>query len=231
MSPAVRSVGEMLTLFVMEKKETPKTLPPTVGQEATGWFARNRAALILVVILAAGNIGTWLYQNHKQGKQKETYEEALVERGQEMAELVAYRNEQQLNAVGKALGNSVRAEMIRGNKEQLNQFLIEMVQQTEVELVMVVDSVGNVYLSTDKKYENQFILDVIPTVPRVVDKPMVVEASAKEALYAAPINSLNHQIATMVVTYAVSRRTNETLQRVTNMKLIESGNSEGAETE
>lgn len=214
----------------MEDTNKKAKLPPTVGQEAKGWFGRHRVTIILTVVLVLGNLGTYLYQNHKQQKQRDAYAEELQSRGQEMAALVELRNAQQVQALGKALANSVRAEMIRGNKEQLNQFLIEMVQQSEVQTVMVVDSVGIVYLSTDKQYENKFILDVIPTVPRVVSEPIVVEVSEQDALYAAPINALNHQIATMVMQYTVGRKTQEVLKKVKSMELS-SGKKEKPESE
>ncbi|HHG83163.1 MAG TPA: hypothetical protein ENJ82_00310, partial [Bacteroidetes bacterium] len=127
-----------------------------------GWFAKNRIWLFIAVLFAITNSGIYFYQKYLQDSQKEEFAELLDNKGKLGSELVALKNAEAVQILSKTLVWGVRAEMMRGNKELIDQFLIEMVQQTDADLVIIEDSNGVIYLSTDKKYENQRVTDILP---------------------------------------------------------------------
>lgn len=194
--------------------------PATASQEAKSWMQRSKVWLILIVALVLSNVGTFFYQNYQQGKLKDAHQEALKAQADKADLLMTYRIGKNATELGLAIQNTVQAEMVRGNKEILDQYMIGMVQNTEVELVSVVDSVGMVYLSTNKKFEGKHILDVLPRVPSRVETPQVFDTNAGETLYASPIMAKDHRIGTLVLTYKTDMKTETMLQEIKDQAAV-----------
>ena len=197
----------------MASDNTSSSSTPT-ATEAKSWLQRSRVWLILVIALVLSNVGTFLYQNYQQNKLKETHAEQLAAQAGKAEALVNYRVGINAGDMGHALLQTVQSEMVRNNKELLDRFLISTVQETEVELVAIVDSIGMVYLSTNKKFENKFILDVLPGVPKQVDEPQIIETKARETIFASPIMAPDHRKGTLVMTLKADAKTEATLKEI-----------------
>lgn len=193
------------------------TTPPAAKEEVQGFFAKNRVWIILIIALVVGNIGTFFYQDYRKDQMKKDFSEAFVEEGKLAEEMVVYRNKRAAEEMTQSLVSSIRGEMLRGNKEQLNLSLIGLVQSTGADLVTIVDTLGIVYLSTDKKFENQSILDVLPVVPRRVDKAETIKSDLEEAITVTPVMADDHRIGTLILSY---RPDNGTLDRLKKMQTI-----------
>lgn len=196
----------------MEAKNA--TTPPPAKEEVKGFFAKNRVWIILLLALAVGNAGTYLYQRHQLSEQKEAFDAAMVTKANQAEELTVYRAKRSAEEMTTAFVNTIRGEMLRGNKELLNLYMIDLVQTTGASLVTVVDSVGMVYLSTDKKFENQFILDVLPVMPPRVDKAQTLKAGLDEVITVTPVMADDYRLGTAVMTYKADKKTIELLEQI-----------------
>ena len=188
-------------------------LPPTANEEAKGFLAKNKVTLILILVIALSNVGIYLYQQNKISKVESDYAERFDQQVQKVNAMVEYRAENATNCIGRALAFACGAEMASGDKQRLNLFFIDMVQKTEADLISIVDTLGMVHISTDKNYENQSILDVVPTLPPRIDAPTVQKVNAYEYLFAAPIE-YGRRMGTLVMDYKTDSKTHDLLDEI-----------------
>lgn len=177
----------------------------SASSQTPGWFAKNRIWFFLVVLFAISNSGIYFYQRYQRTKQKEEFAELLDKKGKLGEDLLALKNAEGVQMLSKTLVWGVRAEMMRGNKELIDQFLIEVVQETEADLVIVADTNNVIYLSTDKKYENQSVNDILPSVPVDIRSPKVLKSELNEMTVAAPIMGDERKIGALFLTYKPSK--------------------------
>lgn len=194
--------------------------PPTANQEAKGFFAKNKVTLILLLVIALSNVGIYLYQNNKISGLKSDFEEKYQAQVDKVNNLIEYRTEATSGSLGKAVTFACGAEMASGDKQRLNLFFIDMVQKTEASLISIVDTLGMIYLSTDKNYENQSVLDVVPSLPGRIDEPTLQKVSGNEFLYAAPIE-YGRRMGTLVLDYKTDGKTKKMLDEIADFPKAE----------
>lgn len=195
-------------------------LPPTANQKSKGFFAKNRVTLILLLVIAVSNASIYLYQNNKISDLRLDFEKNYQSQVAKVDNLVEKRVESATVCLGRALSFACAAELASGNKQRLNLFFIDMVQNTEASLISIVDTMGYVYLSTDKDYENQSILDVVPSLPGRVNEPTLLKVNAKEFLYAAPIK-YGRRIGTLVLDYKLDNKSRKMLDEISAYPKVE----------
>ncbi|MEM7035543.1 MAG: hypothetical protein AAF570_01115, partial [Bacteroidota bacterium] len=159
----------------------------TNSSKSPGFIQKNKVALILAGLLVISNLGIYFYQKYQRGKLIDAYAEDLVTRGTQARNFVEVSLLQQTEELMRTIVWGVRGEMMRGNKELIDRYLIKLGQETQVDLVMIEDSARKIILSTDKKYENQDVREILPAVPTQVEKPRVLSASMTETIAASPI--------------------------------------------
>lgn len=189
---------------------TNSNLPPTANQEAKGFLAKNKVTLILILVLALSNTGIYLYQQSKQSKLEDDYQERMEKQTTEVNALVSSQAKSHASCLGRAMAFACGAEMSMGDKQRLNLFFIDMVQKTEADLISIVDTLGMVYISTDKNYENQSILDVVPALPPRIDELTVQQVNSFEFLVASPIE-FGRRVGTLVLEYKTDSKTRQKL--------------------
>lgn len=188
-------------------------LPPTADQQAKGFFAKNKVTFILLLVLALSNAGIYFFQNSKLNQLKTSIEEKQQEKVAQVNGLLTYRTETSTQALGKAITFATGPEMASNDKQRLNLFFIDMVQNTEAELISVVDSIGMIYLSTDKNYEGKSVLDVLPALPGRIDQPTVQKINEDEFLYAAPV-TYGRRVGTCVMSFKTDPKTHKLVEEI-----------------
>ena len=185
--------------------------------QAQGFFARNRIWFIVILLFAASNAGIYFYQQFKNKKQVEKmqtdFEAKIKANGESMATLSNLKNLEIAELLTKTLVWGVRGEVIRGNKELIDRFLIELAQQTNVDLIILEGIDGVIYLSTDKKYENQKVADILSGVPVSVESRKVLKNEPDELVVAAPIMGERKQTGRTFPEVQAGCRHHETGQR------------------
>ncbi|MEM0997264.1 MAG: hypothetical protein AAGN35_09305 [Bacteroidota bacterium] len=186
----------------------------TKKQDQTGWFARNRIWLVVILLFALSNSGIFFYQRIQNQRQAEKFAEILVEKGEKGSDLVSIKHLEAVQILMKTLVWGVRGEMIRGNKELIDRFLINLVQETLLDLVIIEDPNHIIYLSTDKKYENQAVAQILPAVPISIDAPRVLKSEPDEVVAAAPIMGDEEQIGALFLVYKTDRATEKLVEDI-----------------
>jgi uncharacterized protein (UPF0333 family) len=186
--------------------------------EAKGWFAKNRIWLIVILLFAASNAGIYFYQQFKNNKQakemRAKFDEKVKSNTESVNTLAALKNLEIVQILTKTLVWGVRGEVIRGNKELIDRFLIEMAQETNVDLVILEGIDGVIYLSTDKKYENQKVADILPSVPISIESRKILKNEADELIVAAPIMGEETKLGVLFLVYKPDAATNKIIQDV-----------------
>lgn len=167
--------------------ETSTTANPEPNAEVKSWFQKNKVWIFIGALFVVSNLGIYFYQSFRMSKLRSAFNQEMETKGNLASQFAQYNNERFATALIKPLAWGIRGEMMRGNKELVDVFLQSVVQETDLDLIAVVDMTGMVYLSTDKKYENQPVMEVIPTMPKEVVKIGIQTSSPDKVVATAPI--------------------------------------------
>lgn len=190
----------------------------SANPEAKGWLAKNKIWFIVIALFAASNAGIYFYQQFKQNKQakemRAKFDDKVKSNTEAVNTLAALKNLEIVEILTKTLVWGVRGEVIRGNKEIIDRFLIEMAQETNVDLVILEGIDGVIYLSTDKKYENQRVSEILPSVPISVDSRKVLKNEPDEIVVAAPIMGEETKLGVLFLIYKSDAATQKLIKDV-----------------
>ncbi|MEI6754386.1 MAG: hypothetical protein WCK78_14620 [Paludibacter sp.] len=118
------------------------------------------------------------------------------------ATLQIEKNQQDLlKIMAKPLVWEIRSEMLRGNLEQVDLLISDLVKEKNFHYIHLIASNGKVILSTNKSLENKQIGNEIIAHLLVVEKPTIVELADKLIVVAAPVMGIDRRLATLVIGY------------------------------
>lgn len=121
---------------------------------------------------------------------------------QQATEQISQHNHQMLKAFAKPLVWTVRAEMLRGNLEEINIFTNDLVKVNELQMMNLVDIDGNIISSTNKNYESKPASTIYPPQMLVSDSVTILPKSDKVWIVAAPVMSYDKRIGTLLFDYS-----------------------------
>lgn len=190
------------------------TESPNPNQEVKSWFQKNRLKLFAGAIFLLTVLSVYFYQRYQMGKLRDQFNNAVMEKGELALQLAQHSNERLAEGMVKPLVWAIKSEMVRGNKEGIDRFITSIVQDSDLELIVIVDMTGMVYLSTDKKYEGKSVIEVLPTMPRDVLKAGVHTASPEEVVATAPILGDTQQLGVLYFTGKATRKMQDLVQEL-----------------
>ena len=193
---------------------TPQGQSSSSGKAGPSFFEKNKIWFIVGALFVVTNAGIFFYQKWQYNKLAERYKQELVLKGQMSRKFVNEQNKVLGTALARTVVWGIRGEMMRGNIELIDQYLIGLVQETGLDLIAVEDSSGKIILSTDKKYENQQISAILPAVPSNVTEPMFVKSDPEEIIMVSPIMAADRRLGTFFMKYKPGERTAEFLQKI-----------------
>ncbi|MDI6851377.1 MAG: hypothetical protein QMD82_05515 [bacterium] len=154
--------------------------------------------LVFILIIVAAGMYLWGYmkvrQMEKTVKEKEV---VMVEKAQLM---VNESTQELLKVVALPLTWAIRKEMIKGNYEQINDYMERLVQEKGFKEILLVDPQGVIVLATDKKLQGQKFADYYPAEILEVDD-VTVSADANIIRVATPVMGINAKLGVLVFTY------------------------------
>jgi hypothetical protein len=110
-----------------------------------------------------------------------------------------------LRLTARPLAWSVRAEMLRGNLGQVDDYFRELVHERGVASLILVDKDGRIALATNRKLETQPATSVISKT--LLEAPDVAsEESGSSLRLAVPVMAFDRRIGTLVVDYDLQGR-------------------------
>lgn len=170
---------------------------PTPEPAGAGFFERNKLWLIAIAVFAVSHLGAWWYQRHQHGKLVEESRAVLDRNLQRAQDLSDNRDEEVALNLCRTMAFGIGAEMERGNKADIEVFINSMVQESGLDLVIVQNAQDSIFLSTDKKYENQ----KVPYVQQGLTGIKVLESKPGEVAVASPIMGAERRLGTLLVVY------------------------------
>lgn len=201
------------------KINIPKAPKEKKEKEGKGWFQKNRIWFIIGLLFVISNSGIYFYQRFQQNKQLEKYQEELLYKAGLADDLAELKNKDMGWTLNKVLVYGIRGELMRGNNEQLANFLHDLVRGTGVELVAIVDSSGSVSISTDKKYEGKKLSDLYPGLENGVNKPIVLYSDQDQTVAAAPILYNAQQMGVYFMIYRADNGSMDLLKQIREDRL------------
>ena len=125
------------------------------------------------------------------------------------ARVIAERNAEFLRLVSVPLVWAVRGEMMRGNYDQINQYLINFVREPNVNDVLLAKADGVILLATNKRLEGEPVTDSFPASVLQVEKTTVSSLEGRGLMSASPVMGLNRKLGVLIVVYAAPENTLE----------------------
>lgn len=145
--------------------------------------------VLLLVLFAAG---TYLWKGIAVKRAKA----AVTERA---AEVIGEQARANLRLAALPMVWAVRSEMMRGNMEQVGEYLNQFVKEPNMKELAVAAPDGRIVAATDKRREGAAAADAFPAD---VLKAEAITATSREdgsILVAAPIMGLNARLGTLVM--------------------------------
>jgi len=110
-------------------------------------------------------------------------------------------NKSMLKLFCKPLVWNVRSEMLRGNMEQVNLLISDLVKENHFQFIYLVDLNGKVMLSTNKKMEGQPIENENLRNTLSSDSTLVIQEEGNQIVLVSPVMGYDKKLATLVVGY------------------------------
>lgn len=157
-------------------------------------FMKNHPTLTVLFIALIALAGVYFWKDI-QGKNQQ------AEVVQSAREQLIVNQQQMLQLVAKPMAWSIRAEMLRGNMEQANMLISDLVKEQNVLFIHLIDPSGKVLLSSNKRFEGQPIGTEIDPVLLTVELPTVEFSNKNTFTVATPIMGVDRRLATLVFAY------------------------------
>jgi hypothetical protein len=176
-----------------------RTQTPEDYREDRKRTGRNKTIGIIVItaLVLLGALWIWKALEVRSVRNEAEAENERVR--QTAANIITQSRTEQLRLLAKPFVWAVRAEMLRGNMDQVNLYLQDMVRERNFQRIEVADSRGVVIASTDKKNEGKPLAD---TGRLSVDTIVVNTLGDSAWTISSPIMGLDSRLGTLVIDYA-----------------------------
>jgi len=110
-------------------------------------------------------------------------------------------DETMLMVLSKSVVWSIRSEMLRGNIEQVDLLISDLVKENNFQYIHIVETTGNVLLSTNKKLEGQPVQNTDVVSNLNADKTVIINAADSTTILVSPVMGYDSRLGTMVLCY------------------------------
>jgi L-lactate utilization protein LutC len=160
-----------------------------------GTFVMNHKMVFFLLISLIVVLGWALIKMYLMNNQ---FEKQTAELKTKYENRIDSLTAQQLELTSKTFAWAVRSELIRDNKEQVNQFFSAFIKEQGIIKVEFVDAItSRVTLSTDKKDEGMVFEDPIALV---TEKVIHLQNDSILTIY-SPVMGLNSKLGSLIIKY------------------------------
>lgn len=110
-------------------------------------------------------------------------------------------NEAMLKVLSKSVDWSIRSEMMRGNMEQVDLLMTELVKDSHFQYIHLVGQDGNIMLSTNKKQEGQPIETKDVKSALAADSTLFINEGDTLITVVSPVMGFDKRLGTLVMSY------------------------------
>jgi hypothetical protein len=157
-------------------------------------FIKRNPILITVVVCLIAITSIYFYKDIQSNKRTNAIKASANQQLQQT-------NHNMLKLVAKPMVWGIRTEMLRGNLEQVNLFLSDMVKEKNFQYIILVDPSGNILLSTDKKLEGQSATGMYADSLLQTDSIRLVTDSDHKTTLFAPVMGFDKKLGTLLFKY------------------------------
>ncbi|MEX0967792.1 MAG: PDC sensor domain-containing protein [Bacteroidia bacterium] len=161
--------------------------------------------LILILIIILVPAGIWVFKNNEIKNLTEDFGQERLEMERQFESKFREEQKEHARLMVKPLTWAVRAEMMRDNLEQVNQYLSQFVKEKNIQQVMLVDNDGQILISTDKKTENAAFSEWYDAALLQDGEITLSEREGGDVAIVAPVMGLDTRLGTLVVFYKPSQ--------------------------
>lgn len=183
--------------YIKAKIEWLRSVP---DRQFSGKYVLMLAGAIIVIIawksVAVGKVES------DMAKKLQSERMAITLQAREYADQQYTKEEERF---GQVLSWAVRGELIRNNIDQIEQYLAEVVRMKDTERVDLVDSEGQLLVSTDKRFQESKANDVYPKEILNLQKITLNSDLNNNKVLVIPVMGLNKKIATVIVSYKLPK--------------------------
>lgn len=155
---------------------------------------RRYSTVFVLLIGALIAMGVFLWKDFENKKEKDS----IIRNATNQLDVT---NQEMLKLMAKPMVWSIRADMLRGNIEQIDLLILDLVKEKNFQSIHLVAPDGNVILSTNKGLEGKLIGSNVDAALLLVRSQMVVVQINHVLYVSAPIFGVDKQIATLIIAY------------------------------
>lgn len=179
-----------------EKSNTEKTASSSSSlkgeQTKTPFWKKHFLSLLLLLGIVIAVVWGVIGKNNLEKEYQAKIEQLNINHNKLMDSMVHEKAEM----ITSTLALAVRSELIDENKDQVNQYFLQMIKNKQISKIMLVNHKnGNIEMSTNKKDESM----TFQNETLLLAKDVISEANESVIVTATPIMGLNSQMAVLIV--------------------------------
>lgn len=179
--------------------------------DSNTYSGTNKKLLLLTIGIAAVLlIGLWIWKaveinNLKEEINNNKENAALAQKSlkAQARQQFVQAQEEQLKLLAKPYVWAVRAELLRGNINQVNLFANDMIRQKNFQRVAIANNKGIIVSSTNKKDEGRPFSTIGQEGALSRDTTYVTNASDSILVMTSPVMGFNSRLGTLLITYTI----------------------------
>ena len=171
-----------------------QTIEPDQSARTTSGFIKKNPVLSTIIFALVVLVAVYFWKDI-EGKNKKAEVEKMA------TEQLLQSNKEMLKLLAKPLVWNIRTEMIRGNMEQVDIYMKEMVQEKNFQFIHLVGPDGKILISTNKKLEGQQADGMFDSLLLKTDSVFIINKGNEVLISAAPVMGFEKKLATIIINY------------------------------
>jgi len=166
-------------------------------------YLKKKYKNILIILLSLLLIIFYVVSNYKLNKAEKNYKENYASLKEKAYLFNSERDLYYLNLVAQTFSFAILSEMIRNNYENISIYATSVIRRDKnMQEILVANSMGDVVISTNKKYENTSIRDyLLINYITIKDIKIVPDQNSETLTIVSPIKAINENIGYLVIKY------------------------------
>lgn len=161
---------------------------------------RLKGALILMLLIA----GMYGWKNLAVRKaEKETLEQT-TKLTETAGQLFLEKNRALMRMTAIPLSWVVRAEMLKGNYENIDQYFNQIIKEDHFKVILLADTDGKILVATNKRMEGASLSQFYPSSLLEQYETTVTQLNSEELIAAAPVIGLTAKQGVLILLYPVN---------------------------
>jgi len=118
---------------------------------------------------------------------------------QQAGQVISEQNRSYLRLAAVPLVWAVRSEMMRGNYDQVNQYLAQFVREPNMKEIVVARTDGRIVAATNKQRDGAPVTDFFPPEVLRTDTITVTSREDGDLMVAAPVMGLSDKLGVLIL--------------------------------